>query len=366
MACGRIFNFHLNCKNMLVFCFLLFSFLYPLKSHAWMISHGFNKPCHETMAIQSYEYIFKNVNMDRIHVPNDEASRKIYENICGFMDLEKYDNEEQCFLIASMVLGVRQPDTDGHAMLNFNEGRAMHVTDESQSNHTLRTTKDDWEEGNIRSIYRARKRIEDNLSKVKEYANVPEEQQYIKVEQYIEFYGPVDIIVFAPVYYMGIAMHIFQDSFSHTIRSDDLRLIYHVMNYTDAASPGHDEERDGFAHSVSMDDCFGDAWEIAEATTIATGELVRAVYVQNSFGLDGANQVDQVLDNWMTYKEGCNIENDYCESKWLELAQKRQTAPILEEIFGCRMGNKPVAFLFIFLLLLPLLLILRNSHSQQD
>ncbi len=133
-------------------------------------------------------------------------------------------------------------------------------------------------------------------------------------------------------------MHTFQDTFSHMIRSDDVREIHHVMNYIDASTVGHDEKRDGLAHSLTMDDCFGAAAEIAETATIATSELMRAFIAD--IRVYKGEATDQVLDDWLQLKPGCTMENNYCDSRWLEMARREQTEPLFEEAFDCSMhGN---------------------------
>ncbi len=340
----------LMCHRVSLFftCIFCLFFLLSSTAHAWMILHGFSDPCHETMVLQSYDFVLKDLNIEDIYPPQDEISSKVFDSIGDELDLG-YTEELHEFLIGSMILGVRRPDMDGHSMLDFNRARAMHIAENSQSNHGLRSSFDDGEEGNTRAILAARKKIEEFLEKSLFYSSGPLDERYIKVSHPLEYYGNVDITVYAPAYYLGVAMHIFQDTFSHTIRSDDLHQIYHVMNYVDAASVGHDEERDGLAHSVSMDDCFGAASEIAEIATIATSELMRAFMVDYTTGRDDA--VDQVLDDWLEYKPGCTMQNDYCGSRWVEIARQKQTKPILEEVFGCSLSDRSMSNQLLMLIL---------------
>ncbi len=333
---------------------MLLVFAVP-QAQAWMVLHGFTDPCHEMMALQSYDFVLKGMDIEGVYPPEDEVTRKVFKNFGKELEIDYIDDLHE-FYIGSMILGVRQPDTDGHSMLDFNRARAMHMAEGTQSNHGLRNRFDDGEEGDKMAILATRRKIESMLQKALFYASGPLEERYIKVSHPIEYYGDVQLTVYAPMYYAGIAMHTFQDTFSHMIRSDDLREVHHVMNYIDAAVFGHEEKRDGLAHSLTMDDCFGDASEIAETAIVATSELMRAFIAD--FRVCEGEAVDQVLDDWLQLKPGCTMENDYCNSRWLPIARREQTEPILEEIFGCSTHGSPGNVSFS-LLLLAILFLLR-------
>ena len=135
---------------------------------------------------------------------------------------------------------------------------------------------DDGPEGDEIAITGMKSAIVDLARITFESWQLPPEQQLIVVP-YFDFYGIVDIEVWAPAYYLGRALHALQDSFAHTIRSDDLSQIRHVLNYVDAIEGHLSEARDGLPHSAHMDSCDGDTLPIVMTAVTASAELIAAV-----------------------------------------------------------------------------------------
>ena len=156
------------------------------------------------------------------------------------------------------------------------------------------------------------------------------------------------------MYFLGRAAHALQDSFAHMIRSeqDDMRKVVHVLNYVDAIGTNFNEDRDGLAHSDSMDDCETNPGKNVEAAADATIELFYAWRGERTGLAPGA--VVRVLDRWVTLKPGCTKENNFCENPdWLALVREHQTKPYLEAMLGCSAtprGNGSPALLLALLL----------------
>ncbi|HET6415979.1 MAG TPA: hypothetical protein VFG22_06765, partial [Polyangiales bacterium] len=127
-----------------------------------------------------------------------------------------------------------------------------------------------------------------------------------------------------------------QDSFAHTIRSDAtaLRTIVHVLNYVDAIYKDFNESRDGIAHSRHLDKCDeADVVALRQAADLSMQDLL-AAFLQTRAG--DSTAIDDLLDDWLTLEEGCNVENDFCGNA-SEVATARQdpTDPILPEWMTC-------------------------------
>jgi hypothetical protein len=147
----------------------------------------------------------------------------------------------------------------------------------------------------------------------------------------LDHYGTFEVPVWGPAYHIGRALHAIQDSFTHTVRSEDLRTIYHHANFIDAIEGELEESRDGLAHSDYADKCGAESEEVADATVAASAELLRATATFLDGTGDGDAAVDAALDAWMGFQEGCGIEADFCGSPWEERARKEPTTAYL----GC-------------------------------
>ena len=62
--------------------------------------------------------------------------------------------------------------------------------------------------------------------------------------------------------------------------------------------------------------------------------------------------VRAVMDKWLIYQPGCNMQNNYCDSQWAKRAKDNPTLPYVEAIFGCSCSTETGAPALILLFLL--------------
>jgi hypothetical protein len=307
---------------------------------AYTVDSGFSDPCHEKMIGAAYRDFILDLPMSGMQAPPGETWRELSDYLLEHMPLNPDEVDEvKRFILVSLIIGVRAPDTDGHSIMNLQNLRRLHSdpSAEGQYAHSLRAADDDYAEGDAAAVAGTRELILALMAEAQRYKALPSREQTIKVKVYFDFYGRIDVDVWAPLYFAGKAAHVLQDTFSHTIRSDedDLRKIVHVLNYIDAITEDFDEDRDGLAHSDSMDRCLSeDAADLFDSAVEATTDLFFAMREQFS-GRD-PQAVLHVLDTWVTYKAGCTKDNEFCgNTRWLALVRKEQTKPYVKAIFGC-------------------------------
>ena len=327
---------------------LLIGLVCAANAHAFSIASGFTNACHEPITGKAYEAFFLDLPVRNISVPPGEEWRRLSTFILDAFGIDPDDTDAaQRFLLVSLVVGVRSPDTEGHSVLNLQSLRELHADPDAdgQYAHCLRGPDDDHSEGNAVAIEGTRRIIRELIEQAAAVLEAPPADQIIDASFYLDFYGDIDVQVWAPMYYVGRAAHAMQDCFAHTIRSDadGLRKVAHVLNYVDAIATGHDEDVDGLAHSDSMDDCTNDnTADTVAAATEATVDLFISARDQ-LFGRDPGG-IEHVLDKWLTLREGCDENNDFCDNaRWLEVVREKQTGPYIEEILGChqRPGDAP-------------------------
>ena len=347
----------------LVIWMAFFALQTPQLSHAWQVSTGFTDPCHEGFATEVYADFLSNIPPAGLPVPDGEVWDKLSRDLVQEEDLPAPTPQHR-FALFSLIVGVRYPDTDGHSILNLSTTRSAHIEQDNQYAHCLRRADDDGETGDIAAVLGTK----DYIRYLIELANAsrmkPIEDQVVATKMYLDFYGRFDVMVWEPLFYLGQAMHAVHDSFSHTIRTQDLRQIVHVMNYVEAVTGDHDQRRDGMAHSNAMDACSGEMMPLANAAIEASIDFV--VAVRDELGGLDSGATDRVLDKWMTYQPGCNIDNDYCNSAWVEIAKTDQTQPMIEEYLGCQCGIpnslNSKAYFFLLVLFLVLISFIRRNY----
>jgi len=321
-------------------------------AQAFTVSTGFTDPCHERFAMAAISQARVIVPLELIPEPPTGTWETFFDHL--FEDLAYVSQgRREDFFFFSILAGVRANDTDGHSTMNLNALRTLHVHPELQYEHFLRAQGDDYEEGNTTAIDHSRQQLLDFFTEIQHYLALEAADQVITVIVTVDFHGEVEIDAWAPAFYLGKALHTMADSFSHTIRSDDMSEIIHVLNYAEAVAGEWNEGRDGLRHSNSMDECTEAMGPVLEGVLQASVDLVFAAMAV----IEGEDQylvgVQAVMDKWLTFEPGCDMQNNYCDSQWAKRARDNPTLPYMESIFGCscqtKEGSPALVLLFLML-----------------
>jgi MYXO-CTERM domain-containing protein len=338
-------------------------------SQAWSYSlhSGLTEGCHEKLTRAALLRSLPTFDPDtRVPQPTSDLWRSFAQGLIRVNrlkdDFPQIEEPGFQLLLISMIIGVRSPDTEGHAITNLTRLRQIHADPDAsgQYAHALRGPDDDGPAGDVAAIMGTRRTIIDLVIQSAESQRKPPSEQIVTVPLYFDFYGVVDIEVWEPAYLIGRALHALQDSFAHTIRSDDLTRIRHVLNYVDAIDGSLEESTDGLPHSDFMDTCEGEVSPIAMTASQASAALIIAS--NQALRMNSGEPVKAVLDEWITYEPGCTVLNDYCDSAWVALARRDQTGPYLEEFIGCdaTAGDADMQSIFLVLTIGALLLVRRR------
>ncbi|MCA9539086.1 MAG: hypothetical protein KC620_09365 [Myxococcales bacterium] len=302
---------------------------------AFTVASGFTDPCHERISLVAFSDFVLDLPLFGLVPPAANEWHEIAEFLLRDFNAANGQplDDAHAFVMVSLLVGVRSPDTDGHSLLDLASLRRLHADpdDEGQYAHSLRGINDNGPEGDVKAVEGTRRLLRKLIDQATEAQNKPLAEQFIKAPVYFDFYGRFEVDVWAPAYYLGRAAHALEDSFAHTIRDDasELHQIVTVFNYVEAITGDFKESRDGLRHSNSTDTC-ANAPELFNAASQAAIDMMLAAREMAS-GRD-PDAIDDVLDGWVTLRPGCTKANDYCDNKrWLELAQREPTHPYL----GC-------------------------------
>lgn len=354
---GRCFGFG---------CAALAMLLSPRSAHAFTVQSGFTNGCHERISIAS----FLIGNGDIMYLPDDQIPGGEWEDILEHLYPEATEyGRAQRFVLFSIITGTRAPDSEGFSLTNLAVLRSVQSDPVGQYVHCLRAEADDYDSGNDTALAGCREVIREELRLA--FAAFQDGADLIDVPITLENYGTVQVQVNAIGYHAGRALHTLQDSFTHALRTPDLRSVVHVMNYEAAIADTLDEERDGMAHSAAADSCLivgGITGELVNRDRVfaaieAGGELVQAfIRVAERRSSDAAAldlEVDAVLLKWFRRSdpealgyEVCDKGNDYCESPWLETARLSPAGPVLSCSSTPNRGRVPAGLSLLCLALL--------------
>ncbi|MEO0322266.1 MAG: hypothetical protein AAF447_04880 [Myxococcota bacterium] len=337
----------------------------PSPAAAFSIASGFSEPCHEVLSAQAFDDVALTLPTARIVVPRGSGWRRVGRFVLETVGVDPTGlTEVEFFVLTSLLVGVRSPDTEGHAILNLESARTIHTNPnaEEQYAHALRGLDDDGVAGDEAAVAGTRARILEEVAEADAAIRRPPEEQLLRTQLYFDFYGLVDLDVWAVAFHLGRAAHALQDSFAHTIRDehDDFRRVLTVFNFVEAVSGTLRESRDGLAHSDAMDQCSEETADTRAAARRATGELF--VAAREVFLGRDADAVESVLDAWLRYRPGCSVADEFCDNgRWLRLARQDPSEPFL-----CSAAGVPAGWIASQLapLGVVLLLVRRRRRSQ--
>ena len=234
----------------------------PSPVNAFTVGSAVTASCHETVTIAAYFLVTANLPT----LPDEAVPEGRWEDVMDrvYPDLDVGRGEK--FIIFSLVAGVRSFDSQGHSLTNLTALRAISGERNGQYIHCLRAQTDDYDAGNATALAGCRASIVGSLMEAGSYIRPAlEDGGLIDVPFALDNYGSFFVEVSGLAFYLGRALHTFADSFTHTLRTPDLRRVVHVMNFEAATFSDLDEDRDGIPHSAGMDSC--------QVIADATGEV---------------------------------------------------------------------------------------------
>jgi hypothetical protein len=213
----------------------------------------------------------------------------------------------------STLIGARDNDLHGAALLDLPDLVVVHNGQEYQDEHCLRGTSDDGPEGDRSALQACRAFILGEVALA--LGDEPQPDLLLTEGVKIAMRWETRAVGLQRYgFHLGRAMHALQDSFSHAFRGDDLRRVQSVFNWIDPVmSQDYSPARDGWPHQSSFDACDGDV-EVARrvaAAQEASGALVAAM----STGTDRTSRLEAtgaLLDEWLAYEPGCTSDNAFC------------------------------------------------------
>lgn len=324
-------------------------------ARAYSLQSGLTTSCHERIMFAAFLTVTADLAPGaRVPLPASDTWRKLVRNLVNALPDTVAQKDDPAFqlLLLSILIGIRAPDTEGHSVSNLNSLRRIHAdpSDEGQYAHALRGIGDDGPEGDAAAVAGTRAVILDLMAQGREALQHTPEDQIITRRISLDFYGVVDVDVWAPAYYTGRAMHALQDSFSHTLRSPDFTRIISVFNYVEAVAGDLEESRDGLAHSDHMDTCGSATAPLVAQAELASADLLTAA--AEAARLDDDAPIVAMLDTWVTYGGGCTISNGYCDSEWLDEARTDATGPYLGPLACGSRPGAPHAPAWVFIVML--------------
>lgn len=309
---------------------------------AYTIQSGLTEGCHERITAEAFVAFLDAPAWAEVVVPEGDTWRKLAQPLNQWLLdealIEEDLPESELFILFSLVVGVRAPDTNGRSSSDLATQRSIHASPhpEAQYVHGLRAPEDDEPGGSQAAVSGTRASIRRSFADAAAAWRESSVDQISSAPFTIDFYDLLPVEVWQPGFLLGEAAHALQDTFAHAIRSEalDYREIVHVLNYVDAIYKDFSEPRDGIAHSRHLDKCdAADVGALRAAADAAMEDLLSA-FLQTRVGESTA--IDDLLDGWVTLQEGCSFENDFCDNaSAVAIARQDPTGPVLPKWMTC-------------------------------
>jgi hypothetical protein len=339
--------------------------LVPSSAAAFSIASGFSRSCHERLSLAAMAVVIEGQALGAVVLPPDDLWRHVAGELAPAV-LERAGQsssasltDAQRFLLYSVAVGVRSPDTGGHSVSNLDQLRRAQIDPDpsSQHLHCLRAEAENGLPGDLAVLDDAERLIREQVQEAASLARSSGYPRNIRVPFYLDYYGQLEVEVDRATYLVGRAMHTLQDCYAHTLRNRDARTVHTVLNYLEAVTGELTEARDGMAHSDTLDDCrrseLAPVVDRAARTSTAFARAAVALIRQGDpnpleRGFDGCarDAVDVDSCDWLLYQPGCDPErpeaggcctlnNNYCDSPYLNVAREKLTRPYLAEVLSC-------------------------------
>ena len=302
-------------------------------AHGFALRTAFTDPCHESIALFAWNRYLVDLPLGGVPLPPPGAWRALADELARTYALSPETDAERLVLL-SLLLGVRTPDSEGHALTDLENIRVVHAHPDVQAPHALRRVEDDGPAGNAAALEAAHAFIREQVGLARAALARPGPEQFLTARASLDHYGTVEVPTWAPVFHLGQALHAVQDSFAHSLRSEDHQRVLHVLNYVEAIHGTLVEDRDGLPHSQTLDTCGVGNAPLVQAAADASLDFLVAALGEDLLGGD-ATAVDAVLARWMSPLDGCTSANRYCDAPWLTFASQDFTRPYLARAFGC-------------------------------
>jgi hypothetical protein len=338
-------------------------------ARAFTIASGFTDSCHERLGLAAMAVVTEQLPLDAVVVPSDGLWREVATQL-GAAVLGSAGSataptltDAQKFVLFSLVVGIRAPDTGGHSVSNLDDLRSAQVdpSPDSQHLHCLRAASEDGLAGDVAVLAGSEGLIRGAL--VEAAQAIAAGAGHTRAPLYLDFYGQLEVEVDTGAYLVGRAMHTLQDCYSHTLRSADARTVFTVLNYIEAVEGNLDETRDGMAHSDTLDDCqrpelgplVARAAAVSAALAAAAVALARtgdASLLDAGFAPCAAG-ADVATCEWTFYNPACAPDgqppdvaaccspaNSYCGAPLLGVAREKLTQPYVKEVLSCAAARR--------------------------
>jgi hypothetical protein len=228
----------------------------------------------------------------------------------------------------TLLFAVRDVDLKGNAPTDAAELAQVHGDPDLQEEHCLRRPEDDEPDGSRHAIERCvahmRRELHAALDALDESGR-PDPTLRSPIQVHLAIRGKVTLSLPRFYLHMGHALHTLQDSFTHTLRSEDGLRVRVALNWVEDVSHRHDEKRDGPAHSNALDDC--EARDPLrrlrrELATDASTELLLAALDPSLDREQKELALDAVLTRYVSVEDaGCSFDDDWCDAPELRIEQ---------------------------------------------
>jgi hypothetical protein len=287
----------------------------PRAADAYTIKNTLSRGCHEEITTAAFRVVRSEL-ATAAPIPATEDEQALIDDLQFTPDSDMKDLGG-----ATLLVAVRDNDLKGRGSEDLTQLAAVHGNPDGQQEHCLRAQDQDEPTGSAAAVAACRAFIRGRILEALDgldAAGKPDSAKRTSLSVHLSRRGRVDAPL--PTYHvkMGQAIHAIEDSFTHTFRTLDGKQVTVVLNWIDKVNATLVESRDGPPHVSDLDRCDDPdplrTTRRALAIEAASGVLRATLDPQNKTPDQKMAAVDVVLDQYLSFKDGCTFANNWCDA----------------------------------------------------
>lgn len=290
-------------------------------AHAYNYASPFADGCHERLTVEALSAVREETKLARA-LSTSRRDRAWIEDLPLELPREAHD-----LGAATLVAGVRDNDLKGAGSLEADQLAQVHGNPRGQREHCLRRPEDDEPTGTQRAVEDCRgyilERFDIAVRSGFDGDGHVDPNARTQLEITLDFAGQATVPMPTAYLELGHALHALQDSFAHAIRSEDGLRVRSLLNWVDYVGGHIDPARDGPIHRAALDECT--ALDAVRRTRLrraseASRALLLAAFQAGRSPDEKTTEARAVLDRYLSFEDGCDVRNDYCDAPELRYA----------------------------------------------
>lgn len=295
-------------SRLLASCAMTAVVLAPGRAEAYSFETLISDGCHERITMDALRAVRSVRGVEWRET--EAADVALLDDLPFHVDADLRD-----FGAASLLVANREVDLVGKNPTDAFELAELHGDPNVQVEHCLRSPQDDGVLGAEAALSRCRTYVLDEFQRAlggRSAESKPTRKSSVFLTTSLGTRGTTRVSLPRYYFHLGRALHALQDSFTHTLRTENAKGVVTVLNWVDWQTPAYSIDRDGIDHKSALDAC-ADATPRSKARRLmaieASSQLLAASMKPEAEAMEDAKAI---VVEYMSLSKSCSDTVGYC------------------------------------------------------